>query len=249
MIYTLILVVSSLCLLFAIAAGYQEMQRLEKQLELEKTKLKVPDQILKAKSDAQQSTREKVSEILDTQVSSLLNSANVQLCSIDNNEVDSLKKAISLLQTIKEQITCFNPSKSVEEIHKIGIVSALHDLAGLLSSPGFSVVIITDIGKLRLTKSKELFIYQSCAEFLQNSMKHSNATSCKVCITCTDQAAKIRVLDNGINTAYSENSKGLGLAKIKNKAVDIGGRFNFEIMAFGAQSELVIPIAPVAYAV
>jgi len=35
-------------MLFAIAAGYQEIQRLEKQLELEETRLKVPNQILKA---------------------------------------------------------------------------------------------------------------------------------------------------------------------------------------------------------
>lgn len=236
-------------MLFAIAAGYQDMQRLEKQLELEETKLKVPDQILKAKSDAQLSTREKVSQILNTQVFSLLTSANVQLCSINNQEVDSVAKATRLLQTITEQITSINPSKYAEEILKNGLVSALRDLAEYLSTPGFSVTIITDIGKLRLVKNKELFIYQSCAEFLQNSMKHSNATSCKVSITCTEQFVKIRVLDNGINTTYNKHSKGLGLAKIKTKAIDMGGRFKFEIIAFGAQSELVIPIASVAYAV
>lgn len=236
-------------MLLAVAAGYQELQRLEKQLELEETMLKVPNQILKAKSDAQLSTREEVSHILNTQVSTLLSSANVQLCSINNQEVDSVTKATRLLRTITEQISCFNPSKYTEEILSMGIVSALRDLAERLSSPGFSVTIITDIGRLRLTKNKELFIYQSCAEFLQNSMKHSNATSCKVSITCTDQFAKIRVLDNGINTTFTKPTIGLGLTKINSKAKELGGRFKFEIMAFGAQSELVIPIASVAYVV
>ena len=236
-------------MLFAIAAGYQEIQRLEKQLELEETRLKVPNQILKAKSEAQQSTREEVSQILNTQVSSLLTSANIQLCSIDNHNVDSVAKATKLLQTITEKITCFNPIKYEEEILKMGVVSALQDLAERLSSPAFSVTIITDIGKLRLTRSKEIFIYQSCAEFLQNSMKHSSANSCKVSIACTEQLVKVRVLDNGINTSLANKNLGLGLTKINSKARAIGGRFKFEIMAFGAQSELIIPIAPLTYAV
>jgi len=244
MIYMLLLGTVGLCLMFAIAAGYQEMCRLETQLELEKTIQGVPSQVLKAKSDAQQSTRDHVSEILDTQVSSLLTSANVQLGAICQSNPGPLTEATGILQSVTKQIKCINPSQYSQEILQNGIVAALQNLARRMTTAEFSVVIITDIGKLRMPRAKELFIYQSCAELIQNSIKHSNADICKVSIGYNDQVIKIRVIDNGINTSYNYNPSGLGLAKIDSRTNELGGQFDFELMAFGAQAEMIIPIAP-----
>ena len=104
------------------------------------------------------------------------------------------------------------------------------------------IYFISNMGPLRYISQLETFYYQSCAELIQNVLKHSNADICQVSLNSDGANLRLTVSDNGINDALTPaESTGLGLSHIYKRAEALGGNFSFTLKEDGAVSILTCP--------
>ena len=83
-------------------------------------------------------------------------------------------------------------------------------------------------GTVQLPASLEYELYRVAQEALNNSLKHSAATSVMVLVTAGDQGILLEIEDNGrgFDTEAVGTSGGMGLTTMRERVENLGGRFN-----------------------
>ena len=143
-------------------------------------------------------------------------------------------------------------SLNTDYVTDIGLQKAIEYEMGLISK---SSNIITNMqiegDPFRMDKQKELILFRITQEVLNNTIKHAGATAIHAIIKYGSKEFLLTVTDNGkgflMADAQSENqnSSGLGLRNMDNRAKLIGATFSMSSLPEkGTEVKIILPRSP-----
>lgn len=243
------IVLSFLLALLTIAIyRYQSLKKKAIQQELQTTKIKAAYDATKAKMEGEQKERQVIASVLHDQIASLLTAADMHLKVAKKKSDENgpyLDKTGDIIKDVNHQVRNLSHQLVSPALMKFGLEPALDSLIEQMSTDeGMRISLDSTLGRDRFGDTREIFLYRSCAELLNNSLKHSNGTQVNVNLHRNLNTVTLQVSDNG-QTDKSDtpiSNFGLGLTHIQHRAEALGGHFSFARTASGAQSTIVIDV-------
>ncbi len=127
-------------------------------------------------------------------------------------------------------------------LDEFGLMFALQQLIQHFSG---AKMVITINGPERLPDlhaATEAAAYRIVQEALNNAVRHSKGTECKVDVVLEDQNLFIQIIDNGTGIPITKTS-GIGLRSMRERAEELGGKCNFHVPLHGGMAiSIILPI-------
>jgi two-component system sensor histidine kinase UhpB len=96
-----------------------------------------------------------------------------------------------------------------------------------------------------LSPDAQVVVYRVAQEALVNAARHSGATRVDVNVEPRDSRVRLEVSDNGSGFAFAEESKGLGLSGMRERALLVGGTLEIDSRpGKGTSVVLEVPAGP-----
>ncbi|GAA2972471.1 signal transduction histidine kinase [Microbacterium terrae] len=111
-----------------------------------------------------------------------------------------------------------------------GLVAAIR--ARARSTDGLRVSVAAPTAQLDLPAAVEVAALRIVQEAVTNARKHSGARNCEVLVTIDDHTLLVHVDDDGHGITHTARP-GLGLASMRDRVNDLGGRFDLETSPLG----------------
>ncbi len=198
--------------------------------ELEKANLALSHQkgILQATIETQEQERERIAQDLHDAISAKLNvvslSTNVL---IDGNltieeQQEALKHILNVTTNTLESSRRLAHNLLPPILDKFGLAAALEELCDEFENSKKVSVENNIVYNDSLTKNKELHIFRIIQEFMNNAIRHGQATVLNLSIEDIKNTIKIKFIDNGVgfDAQTLEDKAGLGLKNIQSR-IDI----------------------------
>jgi signal transduction histidine kinase len=83
--------------------------------------------------------------------------------------------------------------------------------------------------------------YRIASEAVANAVRHGRATSCRVCVAPGDDGLLVEVRDDGCGIS-ADARPGVGLSSMRERATEIGGRFELTTGSEGTTVRAVLPL-------
>ena len=106
-------------------------------------------------------------------------------------------------------------------LDELGLAGALRQHVGDLDTPWVTVSTSGDLGAL--PAAVETAAYRIAVEAVANTVRHANATSCKVHLGVEDSRLEVRVVDDGVGPPPDVRS-GVGMSAMRERAAELGGQ-------------------------
>jgi len=188
-------------------------------------------QIIKTIINTQEVERKRVADDLHDSLGQELSSVRMMFSAINKENISQsnlnilntcnsiLEKSISELRAI-----CFNLMPA--SLESADLITAINEL---LDNTLIQTKFSSNSNFILLEKEETLAIYRVFQEFLNNSIKHSEAVLVTINFVLKDSNLEIKLSDNGKGfNVNSTKSNGRGLMTMKNRIGSIGGLFSFE---------------------
>ncbi len=144
------------------------------------------------------------------------------------------------LQEVRQSIAALrsNPLQGQSlESAILSLIEKFHQKAGTMPDCTISLA-------LPLSSEVSTTIYQIVQEALNNIYKHSGATQVTLHLQATAQTLSLLVEDNGKGFNLDQNTSGLGIQKMRIRAVAIGGRCNITSkLGVGCRIVVYVPLS------
>ena len=208
-------------------------QDLLQQQRLEKIKSESQIRILNATLDGKESERKEIAETLHDSVSALLSSANLHLqaCKKQFNgstpiEVD---KSQSIINEASQKIRDLSHTLVSSILLKFGLSYAIKDMAEKYSNSQLQIDIETKYIK-RYDQGFEIKLYNIIQEFVNNILKHSNASHASISLIEKNKKIILEIKDNGngFDKSLIPEKDGLGINQIDARIHMMEGKFIIE---------------------
>jgi signal transduction histidine kinase len=131
-------------------------------------------------------------------------------------------------------------------LDELGLVGALN--AHLQSLPANAPRVTLEAGPLpRMLAAVEVAAYRIVLEAVTNTVRHAQASACRVRLAAVEGALEITVDDDGRGLPAAL-AAGVGLASLRERAAELGGSCMIEnAPAGGARVSARLPLAPTAH--
>jgi len=180
--------------------------------------------------DSSDSERQRLARELHDGLGQSMIAIKLKLESLEHNNnpktlkgIDEIRKMLNLsIDEIRRISNNLMPAVLIE----FGLINAVNNLCKELSEHScINISFESDNVPLNLDKKKITYLYRIVQEALSNIIKHSNARSANVFLSCNDSNIVLTVKDNGQGIDFEEikNKKGMGLNNIKARAMLLGG--------------------------
>lgn len=208
-------------------------QELMQQQRLEKIRNDAQVRILNATLDGKETERKQIAETLHDSVSALLSSANLHLqaCKTQFNgktpvEVD---KSQSIINEASQKIRDLSHTLVSSILLKFGLSYAIKDIAEKFSNSQLQIDYETKYIK-RYDQGFEIKLYNITQEFINNILKHSNASQASIVLVEKNKKLQLTIKDNGdgFDKELIPEKDGLGLNQIDARIQMMQGKFNIE---------------------
>lgn len=208
-------------------------QELIQQQKLEKIKNESQIRILNATLDGKESERKQIAETLHDSVSALLSSANLHLqaCKTQFNgktpiEVD---KSQSIINEASQKIRDLSHTLVSSILLKFGLSFAIKDIAEKFSNSELKIDHETRYVK-RYDQGFEIKLYNIIQEFINNILKHSQASYAKITLVEKNKKIILVIEDNGrgFDKETIPEKDGLGINQIDARIQMMKGKFTIE---------------------
>tara|TARA_R110000787_G_scaffold12665_2_gene40681 strand:+ start:6257 stop:8014 length:1758 start_codon:yes stop_codon:yes gene_type:complete len=203
------------------------------QQKLEKVRSESQIRILNATLDGKETERKEIAETLHDSVSALLSSANLHLqaCKKQFNgatpiEVDKSQKIIN---EASQKIRDLSHTLVSSILLKFGLGYAIKDMVEKYSNSQLQIAHETKYIK-RYDQGFEIKLYNITQEFINNILKHSNATHASITLIEKNKKLRLVIKDNGdgFDTALIPEKDGLGINQIEARIQMMEGEFTIE---------------------
>lgn len=208
-------------------------QELMQQQRLEKIRSESQIRILNATLDGKETERKEIAETLHDSVSALLSSANLHLqaCKKQFNGVTPIEvdKSQSIINEASQKIRDLSHTLVSSILLKFGLSYAIKDIAEKFSNSQLQIDYETKYIQ-RYDQGFEIKLYNITQEFVNNILKHSNATHAKIVLIEKNNKLNLTIHDNGIGfdkTTIPEKD-GLGINQIEARIQMMQGEFHIE---------------------
>ena len=171
---------------------------------------------------------------------------------LESGNKEELEEAIQLLSELKTQTqeTVQNIRHIVHTLRPpsldvLGLVPALQAHFGQVATPrSLSVQMITAPQNFpRLSAAVEVAAYRIVLEAVTNVINHAQAELCEVSLILENGNLKMQIKDDGSGLLKTRNH-GIGLDSMRERAEELGGRFDISSSSQGTQVRAEIPVAP-----
>jgi len=156
-----------------------------------------------------------------------LDAADTALRSPDDRfseALDAVRRARELAGTTLEDVRGVAFRLRPARLHETGLVAALSELA---ASAGVPVEFAADAALVRpdvIDPAREVDAYRIVQEALGNAAGHARASRITLRVTAVDRRLRIEIADDGVGfDPRTVDSRGLGLASMRDRAGAIGG--------------------------
>lgn len=216
---------------------------LENQLKMREVENKHQQEMLNATLKSQEEERNKLGIELHDGVGAMLSSIKLNLQVAKRQDgLESLDTVLGHLDETITQVRGISHQMMPIILTKYGLKHAISDLFEKISSDNLSAS-ISQWDDPELDKQDALMLYRIVQELINNSIKHSGASTIDFMIQKSDDHVLITYQDNG--KGYPDevlnNSEGMGLLNIKNRSQAINAITDFSnSKEGGAKVNLVI---------
>lgn len=216
--------------------------------KLDKIKSESQIRILNATLDGKETERKQIAETLHDSVSSLLSSANLHLqatkMQFNGDTPIEIDKTQKIIIEASQKIRDLSHTLVSSVLLKFGLKYAIKDMAEKYSNSQINIE--TNIkGVRRYHQSFEIKVNNIIQEFVNNILKHSNATKAIVRIEDRDGLLHINIQDDGVGFDKKEIPKkdGLGINQIDARIQMMKGKFHINSSPeTGTIIEIELPI-------
>ena len=255
-----IYVVISLLIITLLATAmiliYQRRKRLALELKnaemvqkqkVDAVKSESQKRILNAVIEGKEKERKEIAETLHDSVSTLLSSANLHLQAsakqFDGETPMEIIKTKRIISEASTKIRDLSHNLISAILVKFGLTYAIKDFAQKYSNSELRIdTEVRNVG--RYSERFEIKVYNIIQEFINNLLKHSQASRAFIKIEDINGNIKILIYDNGIGFDLNllDKKEGIGIKQIEARVQLMEGDFKIESMLDkGTQIEISIP--------
>jgi two-component system NarL family sensor kinase len=127
-------------------------------------------------------------------------------------------------------------------LDELGLVGAIKSFK--FEGSGVSFALSAPDAMPLLSAAVEVAVYRIASEAIHNVVRHSQATSCDICIETTEGRLSLRVSDNG-SSPPAAYQPGVGLRSMQERAAEVGGSVSIGPGAHGGTAvDAQFPINP-----
>ena len=208
-------------------------QELLQQQKLEKIRTEAQIRILNATLDGKETERKQIAETLHDSVSALLSSANLHLQACKKIfkgpipvEVD---KSQNIIHEASQKIRDLSHTLVSSILLKFGLAYAIKDMAEKYSNSQLEILYETQ-NIQRYDQDFEIKLHNIIQELINNTLKHSEATTASILLVENDEKLLLSIKDNGkgFDKLQVPKKDGLGINQIDARIHMMKGKFDIK---------------------
>ena len=208
-------------------------QELLQQQKLEKIRTESQIRILNATLDGKETERKQIAETLHDSVSALLSSANLHL-----QACKKIFKGPIPVEVDKSQKIILEASQKIRDLShtlvssillKFGLAYAIKDMAEKYSNSQLEILYETQ-NIQRYDQDFEIKLHNIIQELINNTLKHSEATTASILLVENDEKLLLSIKDNGkgFDKLQVPKKDGLGINQIDARIHMMKGKFDIK---------------------
>lgn len=221
--------------IFFFFVTYQK-KMLKKQLELNETRAKQQEEILRNTITAQEKERKRIAQDLHDEVGAMLSVVKLNVGRIEKKSEEEIAKKLAAetktyLDEVITQVRRISRSLLPPSLEKLGLFFALEELANWVNKSDQLKIICWKSGEqFRFETKKELAIFRIIQELLNNSIKHAEAANIYINARFSpNHNLMISVADNGKGFELNEKmATGLGLKNLESRTQIMNAKFKIK---------------------
>ena len=208
-------------------------QELLQQQKLEKIRTEAQIRILNATLDGKETERKQIAETLHDSVSALLSSANLHLQACKKIfkgpipvEVD---KSQNIIHEASQKIRDLSHTLVSSILLKFGLAYAIKDMAEKYSNSQLEILYETQ-NIQRYDQDFEIKLHNIIQELINNTLKHSEATTASILLVEKEEKLLLSIKDNGkgFDKLQVPKKDGLGINQIDARIHMMKGKFDIK---------------------
>ena len=208
-------------------------QELLQQQKLEKIRTEAQIRILNATLDGKETERKQIAETLHDSVSALLSSANLHLQACKKIfkgpipvEVD---KSQDIIHEASQKIRDLSHTLVSSILLKFGLAYAIKDMAEKYSNSQLEILYETQ-NIQRYDQDFEIKLHNIIQELINNTLKHSEATTASILLVEKEEKLLLSIKDNGkgFDKLQVPKKDGLGINQIDARIHMMKGKFDIK---------------------
>ena len=221
--------------IFFFFVTYQK-KMLKKQLELNETRAKQQEEILRNTITAQEKERKRIAQDLHDEVGAMLSVVKLNVGRIEKKSEEEIAKKLAAetktyLDEVITQVRRISRSLLPPSLEKLGLFFALEELANWVNKSDQLKIICWKSGEqFRFETKKELAIFRIIQELLNNAIKHAEAANIYINARFSpNNNLMISVSDNGKGFELNEKIvTGLGLKNLESRTQIMNAKFKIK---------------------
>ncbi len=214
---------------------YQK-KMLKKQLELNETRAKQQEEILRNTISAQEKERKRIAQDLHDEVGAMLSVVKLNVGRIEKKSEDEVAKNLAAetktyLDEVITQVRRISRSLLPPSLEKLGLFFALEELSNWVNkSEQLKIACWKSGDQFRFETKKELAVFRIVQELLNNAIKHSEASNIYINARFSpNNNLLISVTDNGLGFELKEKMvTGLGLKNLESRTQIMDAKFKMK---------------------
>ncbi len=221
--------------IFFFFVTYQK-KMLKKQLELNETRAKQQEEILKNTITAQEKERKRIAQDLHDEVGAMLSVVKLNVGRIEKKSEEQVAKKLAsetktYLDEVITQVRRISRALLPPSLEKLGLYFALEELTNWVNKSDQLKIECWKSGEqFRFDTKKELAVFRIVQELLNNAIKHSEATNIYINSRFSpNNNLMISVTDNGKGFELKEKMvTGLGLKNLESRTQIMNAKFKMK---------------------
>ena len=234
LIGTLGMILLALSIFFFFVTYQKKM--LKKQLELNETRAKQHEEILRNTITAQEKERKRIAQDLHDEVGAMLSVVKLNVGRIEKKSEEEIAKKLAAetktyLDDVITQVRRISRSLLPPSLEKLGLFFAIEELANWVNKADQLKIECWKSGEqFRFDTKKELAVFRIVQELLNNAIKHSGASVIQINARFSpNNNLLISVTDNGKGFELKEKMvTGLGLKNLESRSQIMGAKFKLK---------------------
>jgi signal transduction histidine kinase len=214
---------------------YQK-KMLKKQLELNETRAKQQEEILRNTITAQEKERKRIAQDLHDEVGAMLSVVKLNVGRIEKKSEEQVAKKLAAetktyLDDVITQVRRISRSLLPPSLEKLGLYFAIEELCNWVNkSEQLRLECWKSGEQFRFDTKKELAVFRIIQELLNNAIKHSEASIININARFSpNNNLMISVSDNGLGFELKEKMvTGLGLKNLESRTQIMDARFKMK---------------------
>ncbi len=221
--------------IFFFFVTYQK-KMLKKQLELNETRAKQQEEILRNTILAQEKERKRIAQDLHDEVGAMLSVVKLNVGRIEKKSEEQVAKKLAAetktyIDDVITQVRRISRSLLPPSLEKLGLYSAIEELCNWVNkSEQLRLECWKSGDQFRFDTKKELAVFRMVQELLNNAIKHSESSNIYINARFSpNNNLMISVTDNGVGFELKEKMvTGLGLKNLESRTQIMDAKFKIK---------------------